>query len=218
MYAMLQDGITFANLISGWAGAFTGTTMDQTQDEVLTRIRMWMQEVLDSKGWTASYWARQAGTSATNITRVLDTKSTIMPTAKTVALLAQAAGSQPQLTGWSADPDDHRLPVYDWASMAGAARRKVGSVLSPLPSRSAYGVACMSDELVRSGIHEGDMLVIEPLAVKRPAAGQMVLYVSEGTTHVGEVVPPFITGKPGSTRTLDTVRILGRIVAVVRAL
>jgi SOS-response transcriptional repressor LexA len=216
MYANMHEGI--ASIVSAWVGSLTGIPMDQAQDEVLSRIRSWMQEVLETKGWTASHWARQAGTSATNITRVLDSKSSIMPTAKSVALLAQVAGSQPQLTGWSNEPDDHRLPVLHWDSLAGGVRRQVGSILSPLPSTTAFGVACLSDEMVRSGIFEGDMLVVEPLAVKRPPAGQVVVYAAGGTTHIGEVVPPFVTGRPGSTLTLDEVRFIGRVVAVVRAL
>lgn len=60
-------------------------------------IKVWMRETLEQRGWTASDWARKAGTTPTNITRFLDPTSRIVPRADTIFKLASVAGTQPQL-------------------------------------------------------------------------------------------------------------------------
>lgn len=60
-------------------------------------VRVWMRDVLEKKRWSANEWASIAGTSPTNITRMLAPTSKIVPSVETVMKLAQAAGSQPNL-------------------------------------------------------------------------------------------------------------------------
>lgn len=60
-------------------------------------VRVWMRQTLSERQWSAEEWARRAATSATNITRVLDPTSKIIPKFATVARLARAAGSSPDM-------------------------------------------------------------------------------------------------------------------------
>jgi plasmid maintenance system antidote protein VapI len=60
-------------------------------------VRVWMRKTLKETGMSAEDWARQAATSATNITRVLSPTSTITPNLATVARLARVVGTQPSL-------------------------------------------------------------------------------------------------------------------------
>ena len=57
-------------------------------------IRVWMREVMESKGWSANKWAELAVTSPTNITRFLK-DATHVPSSRTIAKLAYVAGTSP---------------------------------------------------------------------------------------------------------------------------
>lgn len=71
-------------------------------DPARRAIKVWMRDVLLEKGWCAADWARHAGTSATNITRFLQPEHNVMLSTRTLAKLADAAGSQPSLVPRSA--------------------------------------------------------------------------------------------------------------------
>jgi hypothetical protein len=60
-------------------------------------IRVWLREVMDTKGWSAYKWANLAGTSPTNITRFLN-QSKHQPSSGTIAKLATVAGTIPNLS------------------------------------------------------------------------------------------------------------------------
>lgn len=60
-------------------------------------VRVWMRNVMADKGWSANEWANLAGTSATNITRMLSPTNKTVPSIDTIAKLAMVAGSQPAL-------------------------------------------------------------------------------------------------------------------------
>lgn len=62
-------------------------------------LRVWIRQVLDEKGWSAREWAMAAGTTPTNITRLLSTDDAPLPTAATLMRLATIARSQPNLVG-----------------------------------------------------------------------------------------------------------------------
>tara|TARA_R110000822_G_scaffold44890_1_gene120304 strand:- start:226 stop:909 length:684 start_codon:yes stop_codon:yes gene_type:complete len=68
------------------------------EDYEVKAIRVWIRSVMDTKQWTANKWATQAGTSPTNITRFLN-GSKFLPSSKTIARLANVAGSSPDLGG-----------------------------------------------------------------------------------------------------------------------
>lgn len=60
-------------------------------------VRVWMRQVLEDKGWSANEWATHAGTSPTNITRLLSPLGKTVPSVDTISKLAMVAGSQPPL-------------------------------------------------------------------------------------------------------------------------
>lgn len=59
-------------------------------------VRAWMRSVLEDKGWTANEWAVAAGTSPTNITRLLSGEGSV-PTVETIMKLARIARTQPNM-------------------------------------------------------------------------------------------------------------------------
>lgn len=64
------------------------------EQKEVNAIRVWMRQVMDSKGWSANQWASLAGTSPTNITRFLkDAK--YVPSSRTISKLAYVAGTSP---------------------------------------------------------------------------------------------------------------------------
>lgn len=76
-------------------------------------VRAWMRGVLEDKGWSANEWAKSAGTSPTNVTRMLGPSGSL-PNVETLMKLARIAGSQPNLTGFGkvdAPPETER-PNY----------------------------------------------------------------------------------------------------------
>ena len=64
---------------------------------LLASCRAWVRRVLESKGWTAADWGRAADMNASSISRILDPKIKIVPSSETLARMAWAAGSQPDL-------------------------------------------------------------------------------------------------------------------------
>ena len=60
-------------------------------------VRVWMRSVMAERDWSANEWAVQAGTSPTNITRLLAPTGKTVPSIDTISKLAMVAGSQPAL-------------------------------------------------------------------------------------------------------------------------
>lgn len=60
-------------------------------------VRVWMREVMAARNWSANEWAGMAGTSPTNITRLLSPTSKCVPSIDTISKLAMVAQSQPPL-------------------------------------------------------------------------------------------------------------------------
>lgn len=65
-------------------------------------VRAWMAQTLDDKGWSANEWATAAGTTPTNITRLMAGDNKV-PSVETVMKLAGVARSMPDLIGPKVD-------------------------------------------------------------------------------------------------------------------
>lgn len=78
--------------------------LDPVERATRNAVRVWMREVLDRHEWSAAEWAHRAGTTPTNITRVLDPSSTIIPSAVVLSRLAKVAGTQPNLLAFVRRP------------------------------------------------------------------------------------------------------------------
>lgn len=114
--------------------------MPGASDDALARnaVRVWMRQVLEDKGWSANEWAVAAGTTPTNVTRLLSPTNRSVPNMNTVAKLARVARSQPNLiNGVGAALDVNHDPVelhhpnfcpecgYDLRSVAEAERKRL---------------------------------------------------------------------------------------------
>jgi hypothetical protein len=74
--------------------------LDRMKEKVHLVVARWMRTVLEDKGWSARFWAQEAGIEPTSITRVMvppPGEEPIMPTVLSIAKLARVAGSQPDL-------------------------------------------------------------------------------------------------------------------------
>ena len=86
-------------------------------------VRVWMRSVMADRNWSANEWATAAGTSPTNITRVLAPNSSIVPSIDTIGKLAQVAGSQPAL--YPTANQDNAKQALNYCPGCGADLRQV---------------------------------------------------------------------------------------------
>lgn len=183
-------------------------------------VRVWMRQVLEEKQWTAADWAKIAQTSPTNITRVLSPTSEIVPSAATIAKLASAAGSQPNLGAYHRQ-SERTVPLVMWGNW-NAMHGKIGSVTAPVGTTDkAFAVKIQSDMMNLAGILPGDTVIAEPS--DWPEDNRIVLaeLKSDGSPIIARVMTPWLMPQ-SSTRhdphRLEDVRIVALCVSVVRAL
>lgn len=211
-----------------------------TDDNPVRRnIKVWMRDVMASRGWTASQWARRAGTSPTNITRFLQPTASVLPSADTIAKLARVAGSQPRLNpfveptanrGWQlpyfpAHVLSAYAPVQLWEVVVnGNPATEMILVDAPLDA-PAVVTDVFSMGMAARGIMPGDRIIVERVGHKDLEAGWVVMFQHDGMTKIGEWQPPLVLFHPlgvGSSefkpiRTTD-VEVYGRVRRVVREL
>lgn len=60
-------------------------------------MREWMQTVMLENNWTIDKWAKKAGTTPTNLTRILNNNYSLLPTLRTFVKLVNSAGSIPEV-------------------------------------------------------------------------------------------------------------------------
>ncbi len=158
-------------------------------DDVRARnaIRVWMRQVLEEKGWTAAEWARAANTSATNITRVLSPGSDIVPSSATVAKLAAAAGSQPNLGAYQRIAG-RSVALLQWGHWD--LEMPEGRVISPVElSEGAFAVSVDSTAMNAAGIMPGDILICEPPSASwGNLMGETVVGSHDDTPVLGRVL------------------------------
>ena len=71
-------------------------------------LQKWVRQVLSENNWSAEEWGRRAGTSPTNITRLLQ-PGVSMPSSVTIAKMAAACGSEPHFL--NEEVADVRVPI-----------------------------------------------------------------------------------------------------------
>ena len=77
-------------------------------------ISQWMKTVMAQKRISANQWASTAGTSATNLTRFLNSDCGFIPSTKTIAKLATIAGSWPDFTDTKpSEKKIFQIPVFN---------------------------------------------------------------------------------------------------------
>ena len=77
-------------------------------------ISQWMKTVMAQKCISANQWAAMAGTSATNLTRFLNSNCGFIPSTKTIAKLATIAGSWPDFTDTKpSEKKIFQIPIFN---------------------------------------------------------------------------------------------------------
>lgn len=200
------------------------------------QLQKWVRQVLSEHGWSAEEWGRRAGTSATNITRLLQAGTTV-PTAATIAKLANASGSEPTFVR-STSPDalvpilsDGVLSMYLKSSKAqqvalAMQAKETGVTIRTTRPRSdrciAVEIACGS--LNARGIEKGDVASVEPPDVVPIVPGSIAVAVVNGIIGAYLWHPPMLVPAshdlgyaPVSIRA-DNVQVVGRMVEYRRVL
>lgn len=214
-----------------------GTIM--TDDSSRRAIKVWMREVLQSKDWSASEWARRAGTSSTNITRFLSPTSQIVPSSATISKLARVAGSQPKLNpleslhvarAW-------QIPCIGAHMLSGFAPSQLweyimdrGAVLQTISIDGPIdGPAFVADVpatgMSGRGIQPGDRILVERIKRADLQPGHVVLFRHEDAVKIGEwqgsliIFYPANPGDPSfaPVRTTDA-DVYGRVRRLIREL
>ena len=88
-----------------------GVEVPNNSDFAHRAVVVWMKDVMRDSGWSPQEWARRAKTTPTNITRVIDPTSKIVPGLATIHKLAMVAGSQPNLVPQNPAPRDPQPQV-----------------------------------------------------------------------------------------------------------
>ena len=186
-------------------------------DSTKTRIAAWMRKEISKNNWTAEEWARQAGTSPTNITRFLKGEA-FLPSGNTLIKLATAANSTPPIGPELLSPRTE-VPFYEdfMNNIIKGPFFVPGEV-----SSSAFAVEIDEDTMSLGGILPGDTLVCEPENVREIRSGSIIAYIIDGTLNVGKLYQPYLM--PSSSNPIHVpinvkdASIIGTVVKQVRDL
>ena len=201
-----------------------------SNEQARRAVRVWMREVLEKKDWTAADWAKRAGTSPTNITRVLSPTSRIIPSAATIGKLAAVAGSQPKLSfsNQILSTATASLPLIPANVIAGFANVQVSKWWEWLvekertftrveidrdPQGPAFVMLVETEDLETEGILAGDKILIEKNAEMKP--GCYVAFFQDNSVGLGQWHRNVITRQNVPVNVTD-VRVIGRITRIIR--
>lgn len=212
------------------------------EDYARRAIKVWMREVMQSKGWSANEWATKSGTSATNITRFLSPTSDIMPSGSTIAKLSRTAGSQPKLNLYAEVraanacyvPCVHAVtasgfpPVqfWEWIMDEGNGSKDRAVVEGPITG-PAFVCDIPDAGMVGRGLLMGDRILVEQVKVKDLISGHLVLAHHEGRAKVMEWQAPLALFRPSPERVTDQdfkpvrvsdIEVYGRVTRLLRDL
>ncbi|MGQ9365164.1 XRE family transcriptional regulator [Azospirillum sp. ST 5-10] len=209
--------------------------MDGTRRALLR----WMTGVMEARGWSARAWAQAAGVTASNLTRFLhDPAGGSLPGTDTIGRLARTAGCEPRFLDDGLFPPLCRVPVLTLAQVLDMLRlgRRAAEVY--LADRLRDGGACVavdrpssprafalcvgSRSLNAAGVLPEDRVVLEPLDLLTPRAGDVVVTVHGDAVCGYRYYPPHLV--PVSTdpeccpTAIDGAHVAGVAVQVVRPL
>lgn len=207
-------------------------------DRAHRAVRVWMREVMKIKGWTAAEWARRAGTSPTNITRVLSPAGRIIPKASTISLLAAAAGTQPQLTGLAnMQPATLLVPLFTAEEVAALCPERLWMEVmrgtlngrcvhaGPDIEGPAFALDVEGNGMEGRGLYPGDKVLVQKNG--NPAAGDIIVAISAGKVVIGEwglrslnFRPPASLAGSAQFRPLSErdLHVIGQAVSLLRSL
>ena len=190
------------------------------------KLAEWMRDCMAQNNWTAEEWARLAKTSATNITRFISEQKHT-PSGRVLDRLAGVAhiplplGEQGgfQISGRS-------IPVVKGAKTVAQIeklREKTSDKIITLEpvGKFAFAVQIKSDRMSMGGILPDDVVVVEPVKVKKPKQNDVIVFTTaESGVEAGRWFPPFLM--PQSTNTdhdpvkITSVNVLGVAIQQIR--
>jgi len=209
--------------------------MVPTQQHIQQSVRQWVRTVMQQQGWSAEEWARRAATTPTNITRILSTDKSL-PNADTLARLAQAAGSQPDLVGrGDKAPTPSTVPLLDHdqvMTLAKMSGREKAAFLDTLgrelvtmqvlfrPSATGFAVKVETDSLRGRGLLKDDVIVIEPADFSGQDVGSIVAAIVRQRIGAWLWYPPLLVPAHESDDPvpLKDAKMLGRVLQLMRRL
>lgn len=170
-------------------------------------IRAWMRRVMSEHNWSAAQWARQADTSATNITRFLNGAAKHIPSSKTIAALARVAGYGPNYLDLSTQTMNasRALPLLENPAqlqiIIDKRRRKdLESLSSVLVSVNRvfdgvmFVVEITESSFDANGVMSGDHVVVLPEKEQPLEPNSKVVAMNEqGKAGVYMYNPPYLT-------------------------
>jgi transcriptional regulator with XRE-family HTH domain len=195
------------------------------------RLQLWMKEIMLAKGWSAERWAKEADTSATNITRFLSGNDQPIPSTLTLEKLANACGVSPPIgvgkRSFKPIPivDATSIRLIKWPAKTQELNRlmdqRVGMLQAPHEtSDDAFAIVVQSDRLSMLGIVPGDQLVIEPNG-ERTTGAVLVFVCPDGRVDVGVLEGKMLTARSTTLHVghaIDDVSIVGRATQHVKKL
>ena len=208
------------------------------EEQIKQSVQRWVRTVMQQQSWSAEEWARQASTTATNITRILSPDNTSLPNADTLGRLARAAGSQPDLIGKPLNGVQSELPsvplldhaqVLKLIQLTGKARaeflqraHKERPNMQILTRRSttAYAFTLESDALRGRGLLKGDVLVVEPHDFSGHDVGGLAAAIVAGKLSAWLWYPPLLvpSHEAEDPVAIKNAKILGRVLQLQRTL
>lgn len=187
-------------------------------------VSEWMAAVLEERGWTAEEWAQKAGTSGTNITRLLSGTTESVPKLDTLQKLADAAGIDLSSI-FAGQPGVRRLPVLTKEQLmkgeiVASEISSINSVVTATDDPAHYAVRIESDSYDLGGIVFGDIVTVVPQTNYHKGDVVVVLKV-EGTAayeYQPPVLMPHSTARYDALPLADHDKILGRASTIIRKL
>lgn len=160
-------------------------------DALRAQIRQWCQRVMEGRGWTPRYWAKQAQVSPTTLTRFLNNQD-FHYTLSSATLDKLARAANVTLDFNDPRPQQVYIPVFNREHLALAIKEAGGN------PRHIYSMT--SDEKIPVSSPFGDCIFIrqdsKKLALCRnaePTVGERVLaWCPDGSISICYYRPPFL--------------------------
>ena len=197
-------------------------------------IRSWMRRVMQERDWKAADWARAANTSATNITRFMNGTADHVPSSRTIATLAKAAGygpdyldlgsrklTQTRIVPLLNDLADIKNYLNGTLELSNVETFTIAVGLAN-NTKNMFALRITENSFDADGIFAGDEVICVPESEQPLENGsKVVALIDEEKTGVYAYHPPYLTTQSTTGQgpiKLTTAEILGVAVKVQRDL
>ncbi len=162
------------------------------------KLAQWMKDCMAQNNWTADEWARQAKTSATNITRFIKDQE-YTPSGRVLDRLAGVC-SIPLPLGDQAgfQISGNMVPIIEVGKNTNKIetlkKRSTKKVTTLVPvNKESFAVKIDTDRMSMGGILPDDVIICEPTRVRKPKHNCIIVYhTPHGGVEAGRWFPPFL--------------------------